>query len=62
MRGLDEVVKQLRETVFPDREFRALRVEPDGGGVKVEVWKGKNLQAGAEEERAKLWSMLRYST
>ncbi len=29
-------------------------VEPDGGGVKVEVWKGKNLQAGAEGERAKI--------
>ncbi len=29
-------------------------VEPDGGGVKVEVWKGKDLQAGAEGERAKI--------
>ena len=44
----------MRETVFPDREFRTLRVEPDGGGVKVEVWKGKDLQAGAEGERAKI--------
>ena len=27
---------------------------PDGGGVKVEVWKGKNPRAGAEGERAKI--------
>ena len=52
--GLDEVVKQLRETVFPGREFRTLRIEPDGGGVKVEVWKGKDLQAGAEDKRAEV--------
>ena len=27
---------------------------PDGGGVKVEVWKGKDPRAGAEGERAKI--------
>ena len=43
----------MRETVFPDQEFRTLGVEPDGGGVKVEVWKGKDLHAGDEGERAK---------
>ena len=36
--GLDEAVVDLKEKIFPDRTFKALRPAPDGKGHAVVEW------------------------
>ena len=41
--GLDAVTKELREKVFPDAEMKVLRLDEEGKGTRIELWRGAAL-------------------
>ena len=47
--GPEAVIKDLSETVFPDKEFKALVPDKEKEGIRVVTFKGKVLQ---EQEAA----------